>query len=40
MKIEDYKKEICRMVGEICNFDFIVQIYSWTLYLYRRTKGS
>lgn len=38
MGIEDYKTKIHTMVDEIMEFDFIIQIYTVTVVLYRRLK--
>lgn len=40
MSIEEYKKQIFIMVEEITNFDFIIQIYTATHFLYQRFKGE
>lgn len=36
MGIEDYKAKIHTMVDEIMEIDFLVQIYTVTIVLYRR----
>lgn len=38
MNIDDYKGEIKKMVDEILSLNYIVQIYTVTVRLYRRFK--
>ena len=38
MNIDDYKREIKKMVDEILSLNYIVQIYTVTVRLYRRFK--
>lgn len=38
MNIDDYKREIKKMVDEILSLNYIVQIYTVTVGLYRRFK--